>query len=80
MLDRVFDLHSGELLLSETDILHYAGLECQTGVTPEEELAAKRSKPAMYSSWLQRTQRQKVADWLCSKAVVTLVPEKSKEA
>lgn len=76
ILDRIFDKHATELLLSESDILRYAGEEAQRGVTPEEELAAKRSKPAAYSAWLQRSQRQKVADWIVDKAVVTKVPEK----
>jgi trigger factor len=76
ILDRVFDSHAQQLLLKEADILKYAAAEAQHGVTAEEEIAAKRSKPAAYSSWLQRSQRQKVADWIVDQAVVTKVPGK----
>ena len=74
ILDRVFDLHSKELILNEQDIIRYAAEDTQPGVTPEEELRAKRSKPSVYASWLQRSQRQKVADWLCDSAVVIKKP------
>jgi len=76
ILDRVFDKHARDLLLNESDILKYAAAEAQAGVTAEEELAAKRSKPAAYAAWLQRSQRQKVADWIVDQAVVTKVPSK----
>lgn len=70
ILDRVFDLHPKELLLKEEDILKYAAADAQPGVSGEEELRAKKSKPAFYATWLQRSQRQKVADWLCDSAVI----------
>jgi trigger factor len=70
ILDRVFDLHAGELLLKEEDILKYAASDAQPGVAPEQELQAKKSKPAVYAAWLQRSQRQKVADWLYDSAVI----------
>jgi len=70
ILDRIFDLHAGELLLKEEDILKYAAADAQPGVAAEEELKAKKSKPAVYAAWLQRSQRQKVADWLCDSAVI----------
>jgi trigger factor len=79
ILDRVFDVHTKELLLNEQDILRYAAEDAQPGVPPEEELRAKRSKPAAYSAWIQRSQRQKVADWLCGSAVVTKKQADAKE-
>lgn len=78
ILDRVFDKHSKDLLLNESDILRYAGEDAQNGVSAEEELAAKRSKPAAYAAWLQRSQRQKVADWIVNQAVVTKIAKKEK--
>lgn len=70
LLDRIYDKHSVELCLTESDVLAYAAKDAQVGVTAEEEIAAKKSRPAAYAAWLQRTQRQKVADWLTEKAVV----------
>ena len=79
LLDRIYDKHSGELRLSEADVLSYAAKEAQVGVSAEEEIAAKKSKPAAYAAWLQRTQRQKVADWLVEKAVVVKVQASTEE-
>jgi trigger factor len=79
LLDKIYDRHSSDLRLTESDVLSYAASEAQVGVSAEEEIAAKKSKPAAYAAWLQRTQRQKVADWLIDKAVVVKVQTSSKE-